>query len=140
LERLQLSSYARERALTFRQSDRQRLLCEGGELPSLQPALLHRSRCAETNVTIVLTGRTRTLPTTIIYENRASQPAGAAAEGDNLWLASSDLAKAAGWELKPEGACKGEICVPIPPNREAEFVRDGGRKINLPAPARHLGQ
>lgn len=76
----------------------------------------------------------------IIYKGRVSQTSGAKAEGDNLWLTSADLTIASGWELKPEGACIGDVCVPIPPAREAEFVRDGGRSFNLAALARHLGQ
>src|ERR1700730_610139 len=80
------------------------------------------------------------MSTVVIYGDRAPEVVGAKAEGDNLWLAAIDLARASGWELKPEGACKGDICVPIPPAREADFVRDGGRSFNLAALARHLGQ
>ena len=76
----------------------------------------------------------------IIYGGRVSQIGSARAEGDNLWLSSTDLSTASGWELKPEGACMGDVCVPIPPAREAEFVRDSGRTFNLAALARHLGQ
>ena len=76
----------------------------------------------------------------IIYKGRAAQIVAAKPEGDNLWLSNADLTKASGWELKPEGACLGDVCIPIPPARTAEFVRDGGRSFNLAALARHLGQ
>ena len=76
----------------------------------------------------------------IIYKGRVSEIAGAKAEGDNLWLTDADLTRASGWELKPEGACIGDVCVPIPPARASEFVRDGGRAFNLAALAGHLGQ
>jgi hypothetical protein len=76
----------------------------------------------------------------IIYKDRITHVAGAKAESENLWLSAADLTQASGWELKPEGACLGDVCVPIPPAREAEFIRDGGRQFNLATFARHLGQ
>jgi hypothetical protein len=65
---------------------------------------------------------------------------GVNAEGENLWLSKADLTTASGWELKPEGACMGDLCIPIPAARATEFVRDSGRSFNLAALARYLGQ
>jgi len=80
------------------------------------------------------------VPATIIYDNHANtQVAKANVEGDNLWLATEDLTGATGWELKPEGACRGETCVTIPAGRRAEFVRPDGR-FNLAALARQIAQ
>jgi hypothetical protein len=31
----------------------------------------------------------------------------------SLEIAAEDFTAATGWELKPEGACKGEVCVPL---------------------------
>ena len=76
----------------------------------------------------------------IVYKGRVSEGVGAQAEGDNLWLSAADLTRTSGWELKPEGACIGDVCVPIPPARAAEFVRDSGRAFNLAALARYLGE
>ena len=56
-------------------------------------------------------------------------------DGD-LWLPIQSL-PATGWELKPEGACRGDVCVPLPSGRDAAFL-DGGR-FNFTALARHLG-
>ena len=80
------------------------------------------------------------MATDIIYAGRVSEIGGAKAEGDNLWLSNADLTSASGWELKPEGACIGDVCIPIPPAHAPEFVRDSGREFNLAALARHLGQ
>jgi hypothetical protein len=80
------------------------------------------------------------MPTDIIYAGRVSQIDRAKAVGDNLWLSNADLTSASGWELKPQGACMGELCIPVPPARVTEFVRDDGREFNLAALARHLGQ
>ena len=77
---------------------------------------------------------------TIIYDDRAAiDIAGATIEGDNLWLPTADLTRATGWEIKPEGACLGDRCVPLPIGRTAEFQRPGDR-FNLAALARHIGQ
>ena len=80
------------------------------------------------------------MATDIIYAGRVSKVGGAKAEGDNLWLSNADLTSASGWELKPHGACRGDVCIPIPPAHAPEFVRDSGREFNLAALARHLGQ
>jgi hypothetical protein len=80
------------------------------------------------------------MATDIIYGGRVSEIGGAKAEGDDLWLSNADLKRASGWELKPEGACMGDVCIPIPPGRASEFVRDDRRGFNLAALARYLGQ
>lgn len=48
------------------------------------------------------------------------------------------MAALTGWELKPEGACLGERCVPPPPGRSGAFEREGW--FNMAALADHLGQ
>jgi len=80
------------------------------------------------------------MPVDIIYAERHSRVNSAKAVDDDLLLERADLTAASGWQLKPEGACKGDVCVPIPPGREAEFIRDGGTSFNLAALARNLGQ
>ncbi|MBI1814646.1 MAG: hypothetical protein HYR72_06695 [Deltaproteobacteria bacterium] len=59
--------------------------------------------------------------------------------GDDLWLAGPELMRATGWTLTRDGFCRGSLCVPIPPGREAEFARSDG-SVNLAALARHMGQ
>jgi hypothetical protein len=62
----------------------------------------------------------------------------ARAEGDQLWLTAEELQAATGWDLKPQGFCLEERCIPIPPGREREFrARD---RLNLTALARQAGQ
>lgn len=73
--------------------------------------------------------------TVLAGECRTSVP-GAIAEGDQLWLPLSELEAATGWVVKAEGACIGESCVPLPPGRRDEFVRDGS--FNFTALWRHL--
>ena len=76
--------------------------------------------------------------TTLIYADRPPYRTTAPPEGDDLWLASEELAAATGWELKPAGLCQADRCVPIPHGREDELVR--GTHVNLAALARLLEQ
>ena len=75
---------------------------------------------------------------TIIYDGEASQVAGASAQADDLWISLEDLSSVTGWELKPQGFCRDEVCVPIPAGRESGFVAD--KRVNLAALGRLLGQ
>lgn len=77
---------------------------------------------------------------TILYKEQQSDAAGATAAGGDLWIPLDELKATTGWEIKPEGACLGDSCVPIPAGREAEFLREGGARFNLAALARRLGQ
>jgi AhpC/TSA family len=46
----------------------------------------------------------------------------------DLWLSAEEFHKATGFELKPEGVCKGDRCIPIPKGRDNEFnVRQDGK-------------
>jgi len=62
----------------------------------------------------------------------------AAPSATALWCSARDAEAATGWVAKPEGLCRGPVCVPLPAGRERELV-DGGR-IDLAALWRHLGQ
>jgi hypothetical protein len=81
---------------------------------------------AATTATVLLPGRAVVV---------AAEP-----EGERLWLEPVELEKAGGWEWKPEGVCRGPLCVPVPPR--AEWVRgaDSGLRIDLVGLSRHMGQ
>lgn len=53
---------------------------------------------------------------------------------NGLRVSASDAARLTGWELKPEGMCRGEVCVPLPAG-----VAKGDR-IDLAGFWRHLGR
>ena len=71
-----------------------------------------------------------------LLTDRGSTAAGRA-DGENLWLSGHDLESTTGWALKPEGLCKGDVCVPVPRNRTSDFVSGG--EINVAAFWRHMG-
>jgi len=59
-----------------------------------------------------------------------------------LGVSADDFARASGWSLKPEGLCKGEICVPVRDTAAmsngvaidlAEFARVTGRDMVIDA-------
>ena len=52
---------------------------------------------------------------------------------ESLSVDRASFAQGTGWELKPEGACKGEICVPLP----AEAVHNG--TVDVATVAARLG-
>jgi len=56
---------------------------------------------------------------------------------DDLWLTAEDTLRSTGWTIKPEGLCKAESCVSVPPGRETEFTDDG--RINVSAFWRLMG-
>lgn len=76
--------------------------------------------------------------TTILTE--AGQFDAPDAEGSEgaLWLSGRAAEEATGWVAKAEGMCKGDVCVPLPPGREQEFVR--GARVNLAALWQHMGR
>jgi AhpC/TSA family protein len=76
---------------------------------------------------------------TIIYEDKTTSVANAQTQGDDLWMPMRELQAATAWELKPQGLCRGDRCVPIPPARRDQFLR-AGDLVNLAALARQLGQ
>jgi hypothetical protein len=41
---------------------------------------------------------------------------------DRLDLSAEEFALATGWEIKPEGACKAEVCVPLGPSEDFDAM------------------
>ena len=81
------------------------------------------------------------MPVTIVTQESLTTSARAEVDGDDLWLPFGELGPATGWELKPEGLCRGEVCVPIHGDRtELLSERDGADWLNFAGFARYLGQ
>jgi hypothetical protein len=62
------------------------------------------------------------------------------ADADALWLTPAELAKAGGWEYKPEGLCRGPLCAPVPPAVSWVRGRDADLRVDLTGLSRHMGQ
>jgi hypothetical protein len=78
---------------------------------------------------------------TVLYQERETE-AEVHFEGPELWLTLPALTAVSGWELKPEGVCKEETCVPVPDSRRAALIRGeaSGRLFNLTEFARLIQQ
>ena len=74
--------------------------------------------------------------TTILSEQSVITIAGARPDGESLWLPAQDAETLTGWTLKPEGFCKDDVCVPLPPQRASEFSDAGN--VNVAALWRHM--
>lgn len=76
----------------------------------------------------------------IIYDEQATTADSARAGGDELWLSASELTAATRWEIKPEGVCREELCIPVPEGAAMLREEQGENWLDLAAFARYIGQ
>ena len=81
-------------------------------------------------------------PATVLFADRQVQLEPALEDANDLWVRAADLPRINGFELKPQGACREELCIPVQQEGEGALVvkRGGGTRFNLTAFARMLGQ
>lgn len=81
-------------------------------------------------------------PVTVLFDDRVTEVERTLPDADDLWVMPADLPGVNGFELKPEGACLDELCVPVRQDRDSElFVRRGGEGwFNVTGLARRLQQ
>ena len=71
---------------------------------------------------------------TVLYQDRATQLDHARVEGNDRWVRSADLPRVNEFEVKPQGACRADICIPLSKDlKKAEW-------FNLTGFARKVGQ
>jgi len=89
-----------------------------------------------------MTTESKSPAATIIQDDKPLHFERAIADSKAVWLDAAELKKLAGWELKPEGICRGDLCVPIPPGRDNEFSskHDGATWINFSTLADLMGK
>lgn len=61
----------------------------------------------------------------VLHEQSETECASARPDGEQLWIDAGEFQTATGWSLKPEGFCRGDTCVPVPPGRALEFICGG---------------
>ena len=65
---------------------------------------------------------------TMLYDDRVIEVDRTLADPNDLWVVPEDLPRVNGFELKPEGACLDELCVPVRQDRDSEmFVTRAGQ-------------
>ena len=81
-------------------------------------------------------------PVTVLFDDRVTEVERTLPDADDLWVMPADLPQVNGFELKPEGACLEELCVPVRQDRDSElFVTRGGQGwFNVTGLARRLQQ
>ena len=82
-----------------------------------------------------MANESKPVPAAIIHDEHPLKFKNAIAEPTSLWLETNELKRLTDWELKPEGICRGDLCVPIPPGADANFAskRDGATYLNFTA-------
>ena len=75
-----------------------------------------------------------TTPATILYGDRVVSLDKAEADARDLWVRSADLPRINEFELKPQGACRADICIPV----SKDLSR--GQWFNLTGFARKTGE
>jgi len=64
---------------------------------------------------------------TVLYAGASIDVASTLPDATDLWIEPKDLTRVNGFELKPEGACIDDICVPVRQDTDSDiFVRRGG--------------
>ena len=81
-------------------------------------------------------------PVTVLYNDQVITVAETLADPNDLWVLPEELPRINGFELKPEGACFGALCVPVFQDRYSELfvTRSGQGWFNVTELARKLEQ
>jgi hypothetical protein len=68
---------------------------------------------------------------TVLNEQSETICAQARGDGEDLWISAPELEAATGWSMRPAGLCRGDVCLPVPPDQAAEYV--DGEMLNAAA-------
>jgi len=71
---------------------------------------------------------------TVLYNDHATKLDKIRLDANDLWVQAADLPRINEFELKPEGACRADMCIPVAKNLRS------GEWFNLSGFARKLGE
>lgn len=57
---------------------------------------------------------------------------------DELWLSATEIDRTLGWTLRPEGFCKGDVCVPVSSAKRPEI--EDASSVNVSALWKHMSK
>ncbi len=60
----------------------------------------------------------------ILSNGKTNEVAARTDDTETLWVRLGELPKATGWQMKPQGACLGDLCVPVPEHKREEWIAD----------------
>src|SRR5262245_22853829 len=74
---------------------------------------------------------------TVLYEQSQTNCGTGRAAGEDLWIGTRELETVTGWSMKPQGLCRGDICVPVPVGQAVDYV--AGDAVNAAHFWRRMG-
>jgi peroxiredoxin len=77
---------------------------------------------------------------TVLAREKAIEVDDAFVDGDDLWVPGRYAVEITGFELKPEGLCAADTCIPIPPGSDWVVKRDGETYFNVTSFAKSVDQ
>ena len=84
--------------------------------------------------TAVAVGAPSNMASTVLYGDRSTKLDQTRPAGNDLWVRAADLPRVNEFELKPQGACRADICIPV-----AKDLKNG-EWFNLTGFAHKVGQ
>ena len=89
---------------------------------------------ASTGAAAAFAAPATTSSATVLYNDHAAKLDKVRPDGKDLWVRAADLPRINEFELKPEGACRADMCIPV-----AKNMKDG-EWFNLTGFAGKLGE
>src|SRR6476469_7190960 len=65
---------------------------------------------------------------TFVDAEHGARPAHGRVDGDRVLLDAGALGELTGWQLKPEGLCRADVCVPV---RDPDLTVDGAIDVGI---------